>query len=345
MAKRDGFRRFAASVQYHGGSFLGFPYLGNKYENCILSDGTDLTGYLSVEGRLRIAFTNLFGENLFENIQVSSRTDRGVHAVMNTMHFDVSDKLHITKSQSITQAINDHLAKTAPSQNEKLLLGPRRRIKGDSQVLQGGHYCRSSFAHDLRVLKVLPAPLSMPNPQGYDRGQPATIDWNARYSATERSYIYRVLCNRRNQEEKVAFEWDRAWCIYDPQPFACDLMQSAGNVLTGTHDFSSFRAARCQRSSPIVSVEEVDVSSNPYIMFGDPSNDDVSVITIKVRAKSFLYHQVRNMVGCLVAVGRGKMTVAEVKNFLQSRSNSGSPGRAPAHGLYLVHVGHTGIEF
>lgn len=341
MATKIGFRRFVLSIQYHGGSFLGFPYLGEKNENCVLPDGTDLRGYVSVEGRLRSVFDNMFGEHLYGNIQVSSRTDRGVHALMNTMHFDVSGELAITQSDSVAQAINFHLAKTdSIVQNDQ-----SRRIKNDSQMLQGSYYCRSSLVHDLRVLRALPAPPNMPNPQGFVYNQPDKIDWNARYSATERTYVYRVLHNRNNPEDAMPFEWDRAWCIYDQRPMNTPLMQAVGDILTGTHDFSSFRAARCQRSSPIVSIDEIVVSSKPYSLFGILESASVSIITIKIRANSFLYHQVRYMVGCMVAVGRGKMTVAQVQDLLLSKSRVGFPGRAPAHGLYLTHVRHQDIEF
>ena len=69
--------RYAVSLQYHGSSFLGFSYQGLQ-ENCILPDGTDLRGYRSVEGSIREALAEfLGGEGRFENLQVSSRTDRG----------------------------------------------------------------------------------------------------------------------------------------------------------------------------------------------------------------------------------------------------------------------------
>jgi tRNA pseudouridine(38-40) synthase len=337
---RSGFRRFVVSVQYHGGPFLGFPYLGEQHENCILPDGTDLRGYVSVEGRLRTVFRKVFGDGCFENIQVSSRTDRGVHAILNTFHVDVSENLPIiSRSNSIAKAINFHLKNHLIS----LAATKPRRIKYDTQLLQGNEYCRSSPANDLRVLRVFPAPTSMPNPLGHDHDQPTVVNWNARFSAKERIYMYRILHNRSLAAHGISFEWDRAWCIHDPKPMDDHSMQQAADVMIGTHDFTAFRAARCQRSSPIVSIHELTVSCHPYDVFG-LSTPDASIITIKVRANSFLYHQVRNMVGCLVAVGRGKMTVASVQEMLQSATRRGSPGRAPAHGLYLVDVKHEGIS-
>ena len=78
-AEDKGFVRYAVSCQYHGSSYLGFSYQGPHNENCLLHDGTDLRGYRSVEGSIRSALTKFLGgdETYFENIQVSSRTDRG----------------------------------------------------------------------------------------------------------------------------------------------------------------------------------------------------------------------------------------------------------------------------
>ena len=77
LRRADGFVRYAVSCQYHGSPFLGFSYLRNQ-ENCLLPDGTDLRGYRSVEGSIRDALAKFLGDDgRFENIQVSSRTDRG----------------------------------------------------------------------------------------------------------------------------------------------------------------------------------------------------------------------------------------------------------------------------
>jgi tRNA pseudouridine(38-40) synthase len=337
---RSGFRRYVVAVQYHGGPFLGFPYLGEQHENCILPDGTDLRGYVSVEGRLRTVFRKVFGgDNNFENIQVSSRTDRGVHAILNTFHVDVAEGLPIlARSNSIEKAINFHL------KHHPLTRAPikHHRIKYDTQLVQGNEYCRSSPANDLKVLRVFPAPTSMANPNGLDYEQATVVDWNARFSALERTYMYRILHNQSLAAHGVSFEWDRAWCIYDPKPIDHHAMQQAANVMIGTHDFTAFQASRCQRSSPIVSIRELTVMCHPYQLFG-LSTPGASIITINVRANSFLYHQVRNMVACLVAVGRGKMTAATVQEMLQSATRNGSAGRAPPHGLYLVDVKHEGI--
>ena len=99
----DGFVRYALSVSYHGGSSLGFSYQGS-HENALLTDGTDLRGLYSIEGRIRRAlsalvgntsqhmpdaYNNLIEEDNFENIQVSSRTDRGVHALKSKLHSNI----------------------------------------------------------------------------------------------------------------------------------------------------------------------------------------------------------------------------------------------------------------
>ena len=122
LRRSDGFARYAVSLQYHGGTFLGFSYQGPKGEDCILPNcGTDLRGYRSVEGRLRDAMNDLFGveKDGWENIQPSSRTDRGVHAIKNTFHVDVRQKQQhqsiITTTTANNNNNNNCLLYTSPS--------------------------------------------------------------------------------------------------------------------------------------------------------------------------------------------------------------------------------------
>jgi hypothetical protein len=111
-----------AQCSVHGSSFLGFSWQDNR-ENVILPDGTDLRGYRTVEGRLRQALQSLFpktdsddskdGGNGFgyENIQVSSRTDRGVHALKNTLHVDLWNRNDNLTTQQIHRGVNYFLSR------------------------------------------------------------------------------------------------------------------------------------------------------------------------------------------------------------------------------------------
>jgi tRNA pseudouridine38-40 synthase len=103
-------------------------------------------------------------------------------------------------------------------------------------------------------------------------------------------------------------------------------MAEAAGVFLGRHDFSTFRAAGCQADSPLKTLDTVDVT-------GD--GDDIRVT---VRARSFLYRQVRNIVGTLRLVGEGKWTPGDVRTALTARDRSAGGPTAPAHGLYLLEV-------
>ncbi|MEX2451654.1 MAG: tRNA pseudouridine(38-40) synthase TruA, partial [Rhodospirillales bacterium] len=96
--------------------------------------------------------------------------------------------------------------------------------------------------------------------------------------------------------------------------------------LVGAHDFTSFRATHCQAKSPEKTLDVLDVTrAGEEIVFN-------------VRARSFLHHQVRNMVGTLKLVGEGKWTARDVKAALAARARSAAGETAPAEGLYLKEV-------
>lgn len=392
-----GYRRYVFSVQYHGSSFLGFSWQGNQ-ENAILPDGTDLRGYRSVEGRLRQALQDFFptsssSGNGFENIQVSSRTDRGVHALKNTCHVDLWNKDNKLNTSQIHRGLNFFLSRqrelhsgasdndsTDPSASPKA----QRRLRGASQVVLGGKWVRHDPMNEMRVLAVKEAPAQMPNPAGHEREQPAIVDWNARFSATQRTYMYRILHTHNpvtlNDDDDnndnhhhihplsdwaAPFEWDRSWRVQDHHaPLNVTAMRAAAAHLQGTHDFSAFRATGCQRSSPITTLHNIEIHSQSYgpplsweknvatithgmgnggaLGLGSCGTDDspCQLVTILFTGNSFLYRQVRNMVSCLVAVGRGRLEPDAVAAILMSRARSRETGVAPAHGLYLVDVQH-----
>jgi tRNA U38,U39,U40 pseudouridine synthase TruA len=411
-----GYRRYVFSVQYHGSSFLGFSWQDNQ-ENVILPDGTDLRGYRSVEGRLRQALQHLFPRTSsddskdngnghgFENFQVSSRTDRGVHALKNTLHVDLWNQNDNLTTQQIHRGVNYFLSRQRELQNsnnnnidndenmDPVSPKAQRRLRGANQVVMGDNWVRHDPMNELRVLNVQEAPLYMDNPGGaeFQRNQASVVDWNARFSATQRTYMYRILHthdpsmynnniddsdNTDNSGDHTdwaaPFEWDRSWRIMDGQqdqhhggggPLHIDRMKAAAAHLQGTHDFSSFQASGCQRKSPVTTINQIDIQSQPYgllplswernqnsngnggglLGLGSSSSASASscqLVTILFSGNSFLYRQVRNMVSCLVKVGRGRLKPDEVQSILAARNRKRVPGMAPAHGLYLVDVQH-----
>lgn len=349
-----GFTRYALSIQYHGSSFLGFSYQGPKGEDCVLPDGTDLRGYHSVEGRLRQAFSSLVGNDNFENIQVSSRTDRGVHALKNTLHVDIRSQSNDNDKQwdpnSIANGLNYYLIR----QHKPSSTSSRKRTRGQAQIhdFLGNPSQRHSPPHEIRVLRAAPAPLTMKNAFYIEEeDQPEFIDWNARFSGTQRTYVYRILHQPHYNQDGIPFEWDRSWLVRNPS-LDIEAMKEAALYLTGKYDFTSFRGNNCQRASPVVTMKQIQVHMQPLDSLGmmqmgamlglDNASDSnsSSLVTIGIVGDAFLYRQVRNIVGCLMEVGREKLPARDVRGILKERDRRIAPAMAPAHGLFLVDVQH-----
>lgn len=162
--------------------------------------------------------------------------------------------------------------------------------------------------------------LIRPHPIVVLSAERVTTDFNARFSARERAYEYRIV----NRQAPLTLELNRAWWL--SQPLNADAMHDAAQVLVGKHDFTSFRAAACQADSPLRTLDELSVSRQG------------SDVVIRARARSFLHHQVRNIVGTLKFVGEGKWTRAHVLAALEARDRSKAGQTAPACGLYFVGV-------
>ena len=178
---------------------------------------------------------------------------------------------------------------------------------------------------------------------GTSANGPEYMDWNARYSATERTYMYRILHSRIESGFGTAFEWDRSLRITDPEELNVEAMSEAARLLKGTRDFSAFRGNGCEQSSPVLQINDVSVTAQPYEMMmglGMKSLDRPNLLSIKVCGKRFLYRQVRNMVGCLLEVGRENLSPSDVHRLMEDKDRSKAPAMAPAHGLFLADVKH-----
>ncbi len=145
-------------------------------------------------------------------------------------------------------------------------------------------------------------------------------DFHARFSAKQRTYLYRI----QNTNFPPALNLGRVWHVN--QPLDVDKMNEAAKLLIGKHDFSTFRAANCQAKSPIKTLDEIKVAR-----VGEE-------VHITVSAKSFLYHQVRNFAGALVKVGLGKWSVADFEKAFKACDRTKGAETAPAEGLYFMKV-------
>lgn len=146
-------------------------------------------------------------------------------------------------------------------------------------------------------------------------------DFHARFSATSRSYTYRILCRRAPS----ALYQNRIWHI--KFPLDAIVMNEAAQMLVGDHDFTSFRDSRCQAKSPFKSLTSIQVTQ--------PQADH---IRMDITAPSFLHHQVRNIMGTLKDVGQGRISPEDFRRILQAKDRKQAGITAPAHGLYLVRV-------
>ncbi len=147
-------------------------------------------------------------------------------------------------------------------------------------------------------------------------------DFHARFSATGRCYLYRIV----NRRAPLAIERNRAWQV--AVALDAPAMHEAAQRLIGKHDFTSFRSSICQAASPVKTLDRLDIERE-----GDE-------IRIHAAARSFLHHQVRNMVGTLKLVGEGRWRAQDVSTALESRSRSAAGPTAPAEGLFLAEVSY-----
>lgn len=147
-----------------------------------------------------------------------------------------------------------------------------------------------------------------------------SADFHARFSATGRAYCYRIV----NRRAPLTVDLNRAWHV--KPPLNAKAMHEAAQVLLGHHDFTTFRASQCQAKSPMKTLDRLDVHR---------IGEDIEVIA---ESRSFLHHQVRNMVGSLSLVGIGKWSADRLKAALDARDRAKGGPTAPPDGLYLTAV-------
>jgi tRNA pseudouridine38-40 synthase len=145
-------------------------------------------------------------------------------------------------------------------------------------------------------------------------------DFHARFSATRRHYLFRIL----NRRSPPALDRGKVWWL--PVDLDAEAMHAAAQLLVGKHDFSTFRAAQCQAQSPVKTLDRIDVAR-----YGE-------LIELRCDARSFLHNQVRSMVGSLRLVGEGKWRAQDLKRALDARDRARCGPVSPPDGLYLLKV-------
>lgn len=211
----------------------------------------------------------------------------------------------------------------------------RRRQKTDKIIVSGagrtdaGVHATAQVAHfdlkedlvDWKLREAINARLrEMEAPVSVIAVEKVGNDFHARFSARGRGYLYRIL----NRRAPAVLEKNRVWWV--PVPLDVEKMREGAGYLIGHHDFSSFRAAACQAKSPVKTLDRLDI---------EVRGEEIYFI---VEARSFLHHQVRNMVGTLKMVGDGHLHPEDIKRILEAKNRAAAGVNAPACGLYLTKV-------
>jgi tRNA pseudouridine38-40 synthase len=161
-----------------------------------------------------------------------------------------------------------------------------------------------------------------PEPVAIVEAQMVATEFHARFSATSRHYLYRIL----NRRAPPVLECGHVWHV--ARPLDADAMHAAAQHLIGKHDFTTFRAAECQAQSPEKTLDALSVRR---------AGEEIHIVA---KARSFLHHQIRSIAGTLKLVGEGKWHPREVASALAARDRARCGPVAPPDGLYLVEVGY-----
>ena len=242
--------RYQILIEYLGTSFVGWQ---------IQKKGN------SVQKVMQLILSKLLKQKI--KLHGSGRTDAGVHAIEQSAHFDIKNK--IKNINKLIKSLNFFL-------NKKMI--------------------------------------SIINIKKKD------LNFHARYSAVERSYIYLI----QNRISPSIINKDREWHIR--KKLDLKLIKKGAKKLIGKHDFSTFRASNCNAKSPIRTINKIVITKSK------------NSIKFKFKSKSFLKNQVRSMVGCLKYLGEKKWNLDKFEQVLKKKDRKEVAPPAPAHGLYLEKI-------
>ena len=197
--------------------------------------------------------------------------------------------------------------------------GSGRTDTGVHAIAQVTHIETEEKLNTYRLFESLNA-LVRPHPISIKNIEKVADDFHARFSAKKRHYIYKI----QNTPYPPSINKGHVWWVRPELDIK--KMQQAANLMLGKHDFSTFRASECQAKSPVKTLDSFEIISNGEI------------IEFHVSAKSFLHHQVRNMVGTLELVGEGKWSVDKFKKAFEACDRTKGGPTAPPEGLYFKSV-------
>lgn len=197
-----------------------------------------------------------------------------------------------------------------------------RTDAGVHALAMRGHVDVAKPFTPFRLMEAVNA-LLRPDPVAIIACEEKPEDWHARFSCVARSYLYRIA----NRRAPLALDRGRMWHL--ARPLDAEAMHRSAQALVGRHDFTTFRSAHCQAASPVKGLDRLDVRRE---------GED---ILIEARARSFLHHQVRSMVGCIALVGMGRWSEGDIAAALAARDRQRLGLNAPPHGLYFVRADYS----
>ena len=232
---------------------------------------------------------------------------------------------------SVQQAVEEALARLDPN----LAAGARIAAAGrtDAGVHATGQVAHADLARDwdpFRLAEALNWHLK-PAPVAILAAAPVPDDFHARFSATERRYLFRLVARRAPLTHGRGMVWQVL------NPLDAQAMREGAAHLVGRHDFTTFRSSICQAQSPVKTLDEITIEEQPI-----PHGVEYRFF---LRARSFLHNQVRSIVGTLERVGAGSWPPARVGQALAACDRAACGPVCPPHGLYLTGVGYPADPF
>ena len=336
-------RRYMLSVSYRGCRFHGWQAQ---------------TGLPTVAGAVDDALDRLVGAGNHSRAVGSSRTDRGVHALCNTFHVDITRRPRSERSYRASVDDDDGVLNCNAIHREDSL--PHASHYSVQELVGGlnAYIKKAGLEMDIRILGA-----EIESSKDPSRWR------HARFSARAREYCYRIAPKALSTSGAILyrdgaaslFECNRAWRLQCDH-LNVEAMREAAGRFEGTHDFSSFRHRDCTAKSPVKTVHRVWVRqvANTYGNQIEDCQDPLlrslatasssqnssfvphfapaPLLVIDVAAPSFLHGMVRNIVGTLVEVGRGRLKPSDLDGVFAAKNRAAAPAKAPASGLFLAQV-------
>ncbi len=237
-----------------------------------------------------------------------------------TLEFDGTPFLGLQRQPqgpTVQQSVED--AVLAITGEQASMHGAGRTDAGVHALAMRAHVDVAKDIAPFRLMEALNAHLR-PAPIAVTACEIVPGDWHARFSCIGRSYRYRII----NRRAPLTVGLNRAWHVR--HPLDNDAMHRAAKLLVGRHDFTTFRSVHCQAKDPVKTLDRLDVRREGELLL------------IEAEARSFLHHQVRSMVGCLVLVGLGRWPEARIAEALAARDRTALGLNAPPQGLYFVQA-------